>query len=94
MEDALTQAGRSVEEIIGHELKHNYNIRKEYRDANLNTFTIPDAQGRTNNMEEVDATNYQNVIRAAQGKPLLTTYQTLDISQYLVAPSAYKLNKK
>jgi hypothetical protein len=92
-EDKLAQKKFTVEEVLGHELKHDYNMKKGNWSESNKTRTAPDAQNRTNKMEEVDATNYQNVVRAAQGSPLLNTYQGVDISPYIVPPSQYKLDK-
>ena len=85
----------SETEILGHEMKHAFNIKNKKDNSKL---TVIDDNQKTSNGtpkkvtgEEVDATNFQNVIRDNEGKLPQTTYQGVDISSKLVNPCDYKV---
>ena len=73
-EDKANDPTTTPEEVLGHELKHAYNIVTGKRDNNLSKSTESGI-----NMEEVDATNFQNVIRDSQGNLPKTTYGSRSI---------------
>jgi RHS repeat-associated protein len=78
----------SAEDILGHELKHAYNkeigIGKEQKaETSSNGVT---------NMEEVDAVNFENIIRKSEGKEPRTEYGGNEINKKdLINPDDYKL---
>ena len=82
--DKAISNDRSDEEIVGHEMKHGYNIKHGKRESQMNQNTDTGV-----NLEEVDGVNFQNIIRQKDGKPLLTTYGGRDISKYLLPPDKY-----
>ncbi len=78
----------SNEEILGHELKHSWNIDKKKHSENLSKKST---NGKTS-MEEVDAVNFQNVIRDKQGKAPRTTYGKSKIPASELTPASdYKI---
>lgn len=81
----------SPEEIIGHEFKHDWNDNiKGTQDENL-AERSGTAENPGPNCEEVDAVNFQNIIRAAMGKPLRTKHGSEIPKENLIDPKDYRL---
>jgi hypothetical protein len=81
----------SDEEILGHELKHGWNKKNNLNQSNQKQMS---ADNKTN-CEEVDAVNFQNIIREKEGKTARTKYGKNEIPKVdLVLPKNYKLQKR
>ena len=75
------------QEILGHELKHAFNRKYGIQDFKNTTKTgVP--------YEEVDAVNFQNVIRDKQGHETRKEYGGEDIKNDIAVPKEYKIKRK
>lgn len=97
MEEGKQDVAKSTrEDVLGHELKHAWNKIKiapsglTIQEQNNNQFSVPGLLRG----EEIDATNFQNIIREIQGNTLRTTYNGKEIPKnILMTPMEYKLQK-
>lgn len=69
------------EEILGHELKYAYNRKHNMQGKGYTDNRVPH--------EEIDAVNFQNIIRKKQGLKPRTTFAKKDISKFLVPTEEY-----
>ena len=76
----------SDEDILGHEMKHGFNRKYGIQNFNLTEDTKDGVP-----LEEIDAVNFQNVIRHSLNLPERTKYAGIDIFKYIVITLNYVL---